>query len=132
MNMTAQLAPTAPLPASTIATRAPHNSGSSSFAANSNLTYLSANDQLVVGTGAATPVGLGTTGTVATAVTNFIPQSSSITSLSGVSGEVTVNLASTGQMAYYSGSNAISGTSRFNSGRPVTSRIARCVSAFTC
>jgi hypothetical protein len=84
-----------------------YNSGSSTFAATSTFTYLSANTLLVIGTGAAVPVG--TTGTAAAPDVNVIPQATSYTT-SSVAGGVTVNPAATGQMAYYSGANALSGT----------------------
>ncbi len=85
-----------------------YNSGSGSFAANSNFTFLSANNQLVVGTGAATSAA--STGTVAGFVMNVIPQAIANPG-SGMTGGITLNSAATGQMAYYSGANAISGTS---------------------
>lgn len=82
-----------------------YNSGSSTFAASSNFTYLSANNQLVVGTGAATPVG--TAGTFSGVVMNIIPQAVVPTV---VTSGATFNSAATGEMAYYSTANAISGT----------------------
>lgn len=85
-----------------------YNSGASSLAATSNFTFLSATNELVVGTGAATPSA--STGTVASYVHNFIPQAVAVTP-AGVSGVTTVNSASSGQVAYYSGTNAVSGSS---------------------
>ena len=87
-----------------------YNSGSNSLAANNNLTYLNANTQLVVGTGASTPTALGTSGTVSTPMIDIIPQAIAVTPVS-VSGAINFNPAATGQMAYYSAANTISGTS---------------------
>lgn len=87
-----------------------YNSGSNTLAANSNFTYLSATTQLVVGTGAATAVGLGTNGQISSDYVNVIPQGFSFSSLGGASGVVTINPATTGPMAYYSSSTAISST----------------------
>jgi hypothetical protein len=86
-----------------------YNSGSSSFAATSNLTFLSANNQLVVGTGAATPAAVGTSGTVAGFALNMIPQNIPVIPANGTGG-LTFSTAATGQMAYYSGPSTISGT----------------------
>ena len=49
-----------------------YNSGSNTLAANNNLTFLTATNALVVGTGAATPQA--TSGTVASFIMNVIPQ----------------------------------------------------------
>lgn len=84
------------------------NSGSNTFAANSNFSYSTANGELVVGTGAATPAT--TTGTVASVYYNVIPQSMSFGSLGSTSGTVNVSPSTAGQMAYYSAANTISGT----------------------
>ena len=85
-----------------------YNSGSNSLAAGNNFTFLSATNELVIGTGAATPVA--TTGTVAGPTFNVIPQAVSVTPAAATGG-LTFNTAATGQMAYYSGASAISGTS---------------------
>jgi hypothetical protein len=87
-----------------------YNSGSNSFAASSNLTFNSTSNALAVGTGASAPVGLGTTGNVATVVMSIIPQAVAVTPAS-VTGGIAVNNATTGQVAYYSGPTTISGTS---------------------
>ena len=84
-----------------------YNSGSNSLAAGNNFTFLSASNELVVGTGAASPVA--TTGTVAAFAVNVIPQAVSYTT-SASGGGLTFNTAATGQMAYYSGASTISGT----------------------
>ena len=84
-----------------------YNSGSSTFAASSNFTFIGTTNQLVVGSGATAPVG--TTGTVAGATINFIPQAVAVTP-AGATGGVTINAAATGQMAYYSGASVVSGT----------------------
>ncbi len=84
-----------------------YNSGSNSLAAGNNFTFLSATNELVVGTGAASPVT--STGTVASATMNFIPQAIAVTPATS-SGGVALNTAATGQMAYYSGASTISGT----------------------
>jgi hypothetical protein len=90
-----------------------YNSGSNTLAANQNFTFLTANNQLVVGTGAATPAAIGATGEVASFVVNVIPQASTNTG-SSIAGGITLNTGVTGQMAYYSGASAISGTSNLN------------------
>jgi hypothetical protein len=84
------------------------NSGSNNFAASANLSWNNTGNQLVAGTAAAAPVGLGTTGNVSTTVLNVIPQASVYT-VTGAGGIIT-NTATTGQMAYYSAPNTISGT----------------------
>jgi hypothetical protein len=83
------------------------NSGSSTFAASSNATFSTANNQLVVGTGAYSPVG--TSGNVASVVLSVIPQT--VTPVIGVaSGGLAFSPAVTGQMAYYAGASTIGGT----------------------
>ncbi len=85
-----------------------YNSGNNTFAANSDFTWLTATNELVVGTGAATPQA--STGTIASFVANIIPQAISLTLGSGGGGNFTDNAGAVGQMAYYSGATAISGT----------------------
>ena len=85
-----------------------YNSGSNSLAAGNNFTFLTATNELVVGTGAATPAA--TTGTVAGPTFNVIPQAMTLAVASSTGG-MTINSAATGQMAYYSGASTISGTS---------------------
>ena len=87
-----------------------YNSGSNTLAANSNFTFIAASNQLVVGTGAATPTSSGTSGTVAGFVMNVIPQPVTLNTLGSFAGGISVNPATTGQMAYYSTASAISGT----------------------
>jgi len=60
-----------------------YNSGSGSLAASSKLTYINANNQLVVGSSAATPTTIGTGGTVAGFVMNVIPQAVAVTPVGG-------------------------------------------------
>ena len=83
------------------------NSGSSSFSADSKMTWDNTNKLLTVGTAAATP--MAATGTVAGITVNVIPVSTAISG-STVSGGVSVSAAATGQMAYYSAASTLSGT----------------------
>jgi hypothetical protein len=86
-----------------------YNSGSNALAASSNMVWTSSTNQLAIGTGAATPQT--TTGTVASPYVNVTPQAGTYTALSGVFGTTTINGAATGQVAYYSGANTLSGSS---------------------
>ncbi|MDR3425458.1 MAG: DUF1566 domain-containing protein [Alphaproteobacteria bacterium] len=85
------------------------NSGSSTFAADSHMTWDNTNKILTIGTGAAVPVA--TTGAMASFVVNVIPQATvSYGVLGSANTGATVGAATAGQVAYYSGANAISGT----------------------
>ena len=85
-----------------------YNSGTNTLAANQNFTFLTATNALVVGTGAATPQA--TTGTVAIdRATSFLKRDD-FKPQRRQRRRITVNTGATGQMAYYSGANAISGT----------------------
>ena len=84
------------------------NSGSNTFAADSKMTWDNTNKQLVVGTGAATPVA--TTGTVAGFVVNIIPQAFTPPTVSSTDG-IILSAGSAGQMAYYASNNTIGGLS---------------------
>ncbi len=87
-----------------------YNSGSNTLAANGNFTFVATANQLVVGTNAATPTSSGTSGTVAGFVMNVIPQAVPLNTLGSFAGGISVNPATTGQMAYYSTVSMISGT----------------------
>ena len=80
---------------------------SSAFGGDSKFSWDNTNKLLTVGTGSTSPTT--TNGTVATSAMNIIPQAVTY-SISSASGLVTINSAATGQMTYYSGANAISGT----------------------
>ncbi len=79
----------------------------SAFGGDAKLTWDNTNKILAAGTGAATPVG--TTGTVAGVTVNVIPQAVAVTASAPVGG-LTFSTAATGQMAYFSGTSAVSGT----------------------
>ncbi len=81
---------------------------SGSFNGDTSMTWDKTNKILAVGSGATTPVA--TTGTVAGVTMNVIPQAVSYTTGS-VSGGITFGAGTAGQMAYYSGTNAVSPTS---------------------
>jgi hypothetical protein len=85
------------------------NSGSSTFAANANLTWDNTSYRLGIGTATPGYALDAYTGTVAGTTVHLDSDGVPVNVVSS-SGGVIINTAATGQMAYYSGANAISGT----------------------